>query len=195
MKKYYILFIFCFLNIKLIYCQYNSVDECIQMVSNLVRQKSPESMNSKNWENTRGLIKKDCEDTFYHLPDSSEWFNKRDIIPNITKRKIQSGNDKGSASEILANKVVSLWDGICYKHGGNYGTCNDDNGWGNQKGVTWRGGCWKGYCWAGCFGGCSCIQKQVKEWCWTGTRNFGYKKCTKDSDCDINWSCAGTCSI
>lgn len=182
MKKYYLLFIFCFLNITSIYCDFINVSDCIQKVSKIVNLKSPEAMKD---ENTSRLIKKECEDTYYKLPDSQEWSNR------FSKRY-----DSGAAADILAERAIKLWDRICYKHGGNFGTCNDNNGWGDQKGVGWRGGCWGGYCWAGCFGGCSCIQKQVKEWCYTGNSGFGkYTKCNKDSDCNVNWSCVGTCSI
>jgi hypothetical protein len=171
MIKYYILFIFCFLNFKLIHCQYNSVDECIQMVSNIINQESPDAMNS---DNTIELIKKKCEDATYNLPDSESNFAKR--------------SDKASAAGAIAEDVIKVWNIIC-DQGYDNGSCD------SQGNTNFKYGCYKGYCWSGCYGGCGCVNGNVKEWCWTGSRGFGYKTCTQDSDCNKDWACAGTCSV
>lgn len=52
-------------------------------------------------------------------------------------------------------------------------------------------GCYNGYCWAYCGS-----VKNPKDWCYTtrGERyDSSYVKCTKDSECDGCWNCAGSC--
>lgn len=56
-----------------------------------------------------------------------------------------------------------------------------------------KGGCHKGYCWSKCratgIGG---------EWCYNTkgrSQDYKYVKCSRDSECDKCWKCAGSCTI
>lgn len=57
-----------------------------------------------------------------------------------------------------------------------------------------RGGCFRGYCWAGC----AATLLQANEWCYTTksySQSFEYVTCSQDSECNLCWSCAGSCTI
>lgn len=57
-----------------------------------------------------------------------------------------------------------------------------------------RFGCHKGYCWAYCHA----VLGNEREWCYTtrgSSQDYNYVGCSRDSDCDGCWKCAGACSI
>ncbi len=56
-----------------------------------------------------------------------------------------------------------------------------------------KGGCYKGYCWAYCG-----LSLSNGDWCYTTksySQSFQYVRCIDDSECDLCWKCAGSCTL
>lgn len=164
----------------------DDVMDCYRTVTSNMSIKGYYVGDNANPDEVNDVIMKKCEDTIFGLNDGT--FTKREVI----KRAVSP--DQG---DVIADRIISVWDQICSK-GYNNGQCTDDSAYGDNNGdhgTYYKSGCYNGYCWAGCFGGCKCISGVIKEWCYTGSRGFGYKTCTQDSDCPVTLPCAGTCSI
>lgn len=66
----------------------------------------------------------------------------------------------------------------------------------NHSNCVTSGGCWKGYCWAHCLAIGNLVV--ANEWCYTTksySQSYEYVTCSSDSECDLCWNCAGSCTV
>ncbi|XP_021966017.1 uncharacterized protein LOC110861214 [Folsomia candida] len=92
-----------------------------------------------------------------------------DIIPPPKPRNIESRNGL---------PIVKWWGTL-----GNSANCQERRDIG-----VYDCGCRSGYCWANCYFG----------WCyttWSYSQSYSYVTCLSHSDCQVNWKCAGSCTI
>lgn len=56
-----------------------------------------------------------------------------------------------------------------------------------------KGGCYKGLCWAYCG-----LSLSSLDWCYTTesySQSYEYVTCEYNSDCNLCWRCAGSCTL